>query len=279
MIELAVDYSFARPSPAAIKAQGYKAVGRYLGGAPSKDITRSEAAQLHAAHLAIFLVFEGTPDRAGGGTSAGRADAHAAGVAADLIGYPSSCPIFFAVDFNGRTDLVRPYFEGVHSVLGTRTGVYGSIAITEGLRSLAPYRWQTCAWSGTKVDPEAHIYQRLRPIAGHPIADTDEDVILLPFPMWGPTPAPHPAPGAVTWAQWPSSTVLRPSAAGAAVRVLQTALRDSGLPGVRGITVDGSFGRQTETATRNFQAHRHLSIDGVAGPATRAALIALGDVH
>jgi peptidoglycan hydrolase-like protein with peptidoglycan-binding domain/GH25 family lysozyme M1 (1,4-beta-N-acetylmuramidase) len=74
---------------------------------------------------------------------------------------------------------------------------------------------------------------------------------------------------------WPADVTLRDGDSGAAVRELQRMLRDSGIPGVRGIAADGSFGPQTLTAVRNFQAHEGLAVDGVAGPETHAALASL----
>lgn len=71
---------------------------------------------------------------------------------------------------------------------------------------------------------------------------------------------------------WPAGVILREGSTGGAVRVLQAALRNSGIRGVRGITVDGVFGPQTLTAVRNLQAAKHLTVDGIAGPATRRAL-------
>lgn len=85
------------------------------------------------------------------------------------------------------------------------------------------------------------------------------------------TPAPTPPPPAV--AVWPAGVVLREGDAGGAVRVLQQALHDSGAYGARGLTVDGAYGVHTRTAVENFQADRHLLIDGIAGPATRSALL------
>jgi peptidoglycan hydrolase-like protein with peptidoglycan-binding domain len=57
-----------------------------------------------------------------------------------------------------------------------------------------------------------------------------------------------------------------------AVGAMQYYLRNSGIPGVRGIDADGNFGQQTETAVRNFQAWAHLASDGIYGPATAKAL-------
>jgi len=93
----------------------------------------------------------------------------------------------------------------------------------------------------------------------------------------GASPAPAPVP-AVSWSQWPATATLRQGNSGPAVKVLQTALRNSGIYGVRGITADGTFGQQTETALRNYQLHQFgpAAVDGIAGPRTRSALVALG---
>ncbi|HET6914580.1 MAG TPA: DUF1906 domain-containing protein [Acidimicrobiales bacterium] len=179
---LAVDYSFARPSLADIKAAGYVAVGRYLGADTSKCISRDEARRIHRKGLGIFLVFENAANRALGGKTAGVVDAHAAVNQANAVGLPKNCPIFFAVDFDTTAAQVRPYFEGVFSVLGDRSGVYGGIKVTEGLRDMIAYRWQTAAWSAGQVDPNAHLYQRLK--MTHPIPQCDENVICHPFPLW-----------------------------------------------------------------------------------------------
>lgn len=97
----------------------------------------------------------------------------------------------------------------------------------------------------------------------------DQSLLLGDFfgaPKPPPPPVHPPAPA------WPAGLLLRPGDTGEAVRVLQQALSDSGRRGVRGITVDGVFGRQTETAVRNYQRARGLAVDGIAGQATRAAL-------
>ncbi len=81
-----------------------------------------------------------------------------------------------------------------------------------------------------------------------------------------PVPPPAPKPPAMP------SSILRLGSAGADVKVLQAKLAGSGIPGVRGITVDGTFGGQTDTAVRNFQHHAGLPVDGIVGPRTWAAL-------
>jgi hypothetical protein len=60
------------------------------------------------------------------------------------------------------------------------------------------YMWQTAMGSSGLVSTMAHLYQRVSPTRP-PIAGIDEDVVLHPFPLWGPNgplppvpPAPHP---------------------------------------------------------------------------------------
>lgn len=62
--------------------------------------------------------------------------------------------------------------------------------------------------------------------------------------------------------------VLRKFATGARVADLQRALNAAGA----GLVVDGDYGRATEDAVKAFQEARGLVVDGVAGPATWAAL-------
>ncbi|MDQ2851031.1 MAG: peptidoglycan-binding protein [Actinomycetota bacterium] len=44
------------------------------------------------------------------------------------------------------------------------------------------------------------------------------------------------------------------------------------IPGVPYIATDGSYGPATTAATKDFQRFAHLSVDGVVGPHTRAAM-------
>jgi peptidoglycan hydrolase-like protein with peptidoglycan-binding domain len=81
-------------------------------------------------------------------------------------------------------------------------------------------------------------------------------------------PKPKPKPPTV-----PSGNpVLKLGDVGQQTAAMQYYLRNSGIHGVRGIGADGSFGPQTQTAVKNFQAHSHLTSDGVYGPSTARAL-------
>lgn len=62
--------------------------------------------------------------------------------------------------------------------------------------------------------------------------------------------------------------VLRRPASGSAVIRLQERLNAHGA----GLNVDGAFGDATETAVRAFQTSKGLTVDGIVGPETWAAL-------
>lgn len=218
MTTLACDYSFARPTPKAIRAAGYVGVIRYLSTTPNKNLSAPERDALFAAGLWILLAWETTKTRATQGANAGAADAAAAAAQADALGYPNSSPVFFAVDEDVPWSSVASYFTGVASRLLAR-GVYGSLAVVESAIGV-PWRWQSEAWSGSTVSPMADLYQRISPtvqIAGAKAGDWDEDVVLVTLPVWSATPAPAPpAPTPPTTPTEADMRVIRTHTTGAA---------------------------------------------------------------
>ncbi len=64
-------------------------------------------------------------------------------------------------------------------------------------------------------------------------------------------------------------TTLKSGSKGAEVKTLQTALNNAGQ---YGLTVDGVFGKKTETAVKDFQRCHDLSVDGIAGAKTWSKL-------
>jgi hypothetical protein len=103
-------------------------------------------------------------------------------------------------------------------------------------------------------------------------SETMDDVSAIYDDQWphrtaGPVAAPVTAP------KWPAGQILKFGNKGNAVKALQGALSNSGLPGVRNIAIDGGFGVQTSTSLRNYQQYEELSVDGIAGNQTRAALV------
>ena len=67
----------------------------------------------------------------------------------------------------------------------------------------------------------------------------------------------------------PGQPTISLGATGDAVKRLERALRRTPNPG---LTVDGVFGPQLETAVKQFQQGAGLTVDGIVGPATWAAL-------
>src|SRR5205807_4460468 len=66
--------------------------------------------------------------------------------------------------------------------------------------------------------------------------------------------------------------LLRRGDKGEAVRKLQALLNEAN---DAGLEVDGDFGRLTEQAVRDFEASRHLAVDGIVGVQTWTALVSL----
>ncbi len=67
--------------------------------------------------------------------------------------------------------------------------------------------------------------------------------------------------------RWLPTNIL-PGTSDLRVRALQIALIGAGYP----LSVDAIYGPTTVAAVRDFQAANGLEIDGIAGPATQAAL-------
>jgi hypothetical protein len=186
-----LDFSSARPSISTIQASGANGVLRYLtpaGGA--KAATKSELDAYRAAGLIVGLIFETTATRALAGRAAGKADALEAAKEAAALGYPTSAPIGFAVDFDAQWSQVSDYFQGIADAhIPNPIMAYGSYTVVEAALDahLASYAWQTAAWSQGRISDAAHLYQRN--YQTHPVSGTDENVMLHPLPLWGaPTP-------------------------------------------------------------------------------------------
>jgi peptidoglycan hydrolase-like protein with peptidoglycan-binding domain len=298
---LILDYSFARPDPATIKAAGYSAVMRYLSTSPGqqtnpKDISAPEVLKLHTAGLGIGLVWETTARRAGAGQAAGQADVAAAELLADRLGYPRVCPIFYAVDFDANPDAVAPYFTGIKAKARRPIGVYGSARVVEAIHTAGvPYVWQACAWSNGAVSGINHLYQRISPTVRSAIPNTDENVVMHEFPIWNGTPTvpvvvvKPPVIIVTKPANRPASSVapMFPLAKGCFFGPVGGGA--SSISGLYGhapdllrwqaqmaqhgwvITVDGHYGPQTARVTAQFQAKVKLKIDSLIGPLTWAA--------
>ncbi len=187
-----VDYSWGRPSPSGMAADGYSFVARYLGHDTSgKSITKGEADALIGAGLDIVLVFEDSATNALGGYGQGQSDASLAAAQAASVGMPGDRPIYFAVDFDAQPSqqgTIDAYFDGVASVIGRdRAGVYGGYYLVNRTFNdgKVAWAWQAYAWSYGNWDPRAQVRQTLngQEVAG---GSVDLDVAIADdFGQWG----------------------------------------------------------------------------------------------
>ncbi len=91
---------------------------------------------------------------------------------------------------------------------------------------------------------------------------------------WGAHSYPLKIDGIVGPATWSRLTppVIKKKSTGNAVRLLQEILKDFGYPPIDPGKVDGKFGSQTESAVKEFQDWWGLTVDGIVGAKTWAAL-------
>lgn len=190
-----IDYAMRQIPAADIRAAGYSGVINYVSlsrpgsSFGAKPITRPYAESLTAAGLVIVSNYQygkpgGTaPSDFRRGLAGGVADARTAWQLHTAAGGGQSAPIFFTIDedINRETwnTLALPWFRGINSVLGVqRTGVYGGIDVCQwaaadgviGSSSTPGHRWawQTRAWSGSRIEPTAVLYQRVVSTASNP---------------------------------------------------------------------------------------------------------------
>lgn len=186
-----IDYSYARPSGAAIRADGYTFAARYLSYEPGKNLTRGEADGLRSQGIDVVVVWEAGAYDALDGYGVGVQDAQVAEQQAAAAGSPSDRPIYFAIDFDasaGQQGAIDAYFDGVASVIGrNRTGAYGGYYPIKRLFDAGKirYGWQTFAWSGGLWDGRAQLRQVQNDVfVGG--GDCDVDVGVAPdFGQWG----------------------------------------------------------------------------------------------
>lgn len=99
--------------------------------------------------------------------------------------------------------------------------------------------------------------------------------VMASFPLSSaPAPAPAPAP-ADDSKPYPGTSTRKHSRATARVREIQERLAElsyKNSSGTRPLVVDGEFGNATDAAVRAFQMNNGLTVDGIVGPATWAAL-------
>lgn len=187
-----VDFSWDRPDVHCLASKGYRFVCRYLSyDTTGKNLTAIEAGAIHSAGLDLVLNWEYDPEDALNGHDKGGRVSRDANIYADHVGAPGNSVIYFGVDFNAQPSqfaTIGGYFRAINDVIGpARVGVYGGIKIVDYLyrNGLARWFWQTYAWSGTAVHPQAHIYQYSN---GHVICGGRLDLNRAMKPAFGQWP-------------------------------------------------------------------------------------------
>jgi hypothetical protein len=225
MANQGVDYSFAHPPVAALKAAGMTFVGRYVSSQAENDtngknLLPDEQKVLHAGGLKIILFAEEGATRMTAGHDAGVTDAGHFKAVTDALGMDGAV-MFCSSDFDaapGQQDALNAYLDGASSVLGRdRIGIYAGYHVVR--RALdagkARYACQTLAWSGpphrasdphnfwdgdTNWDTRAQVRQHLEIKVGGASADFDRafdtDYGQWPRPAQSPQPKPAPVPPA-----------------------------------------------------------------------------------
>lgn len=198
---LYIDFSDARPAPAAIKAAGYTGVIRYGSHTPAKNLTEPEYEGYKVVDLDTLAVWETTGTDALSGGPAGTSDVEEAEAFFGALGYPNDAahPIFYAIDFGATAQQdvpVEAYFDAIRAYARIHGwGPYGSLSVLAALAITVPGaagNWQTVAWSGGQIWARTNLYQRLTPtlpqIAGTAKGSYDENVLLIPFAGAPPLP-------------------------------------------------------------------------------------------
>lgn len=215
---LIVDYSSAKPSITQLKAANITSVGRYLGwdgigGRPNsgKNLTKTEADELHAAGISVFLAFEYTATAALGGMSFGHADGVLAEQQVAALGAPDFIGVYFAVDFDtqdyapslantpanamAKLGPIGDYFKAIKELKPKFTvGVYGGYWTVKRVldAGLATLSWQTIAWSGGNVDSRIDLLQTVHtpPIVGLDL--NIHEAKKASWGQWNPSSGPKP---------------------------------------------------------------------------------------
>lgn len=128
----------------------------------------------------------------------------------------------------------------------------------------------SCTLEGVAIESSGSYGQRVGGPARHYNNSLFHDWFYLPGPIVGTgtsTPARPHAPGAV----YLGRDCGRYECRGDRVRALQIRLNRD-YPAYSRLAVDGDFGPLTEGVVREFQRRAALTVDGIAGPATLAAL-------
>lgn len=164
-----------------LKAEGYSFIIKYCANTPNypaKRFSHEEAQLLHDAGMKCGFVYEGLSTYASYFSAArGRSDATIAISYFRLLGVPTTCPCFFAVDYDASTaDIDGPimaYAQTFHDTMkanGWLCGVYGSGDVCSALKKAGyvHYTWlsQSPEFSGTPDYTDWDVKQLLGSVDG-----------------------------------------------------------------------------------------------------------------
>lgn len=163
----AIDCTGLSPSQIAnLVKNGVKAVGRYLSHSTWKGLNLGEVANLKAAGLQIFSIYESNPTKIGYFIPGkGKSDAVDAVALAKAVGQPEGTAIYFTVDFDCQAadfPKILAYFKEIKANLtGYKIGAYGSYTVLNYLHenNAADYWFQTVAWSNGQRCSFLNIFQ------------------------------------------------------------------------------------------------------------------------
>lgn len=150
-----VDYAWAKPTIAALKAAGEVFVMQYFSPDGTKNLTPTRAHQLQDAGIEFGVVWEFTANAMRGGRPQGEHDAQQFEAQAKACGI-DGIPGYFACDFDATPEdqpKINAYLDGAAAVLGDDRGrnFYGGFWPASRARAAGKTRriWGTRAWSGT----------------------------------------------------------------------------------------------------------------------------------
>lgn len=188
-----------------LKQNGITTVGRYLSHSTWKALSLGEVANLKAAGMQIFSVYESNPTKASYFSAVkGKSDALDAINLAKAIGQPENTAIYFTVDYDAQSnDLnnILAYFQAIKANLHNfKIGIYGGYTVLNFLHehNVADYWFQTVAWSYGQKCSFLNIYQSQCDTKFAGISVDIDELLTSDVGAWGqPKPAPQPTPAPI----------------------------------------------------------------------------------
>ena len=260
-----------------------------LGPRQSKCWDRVEAAAATAARMKCMVTYEDYGATLGSfSTATGYASAKfSREFGHSELNLPPTTAVYFAVDLDPTPAQIHqyiiPYFEGAHNAFTEQRdlpplvpAVYGCGNVIQALLAtgLIRHHWLAGAmgWGGSRAFLASGKWQiRQGPKMEYnilPGLNVDEGSInpaispdtIGSFTVDAATPTPLPDPAPTPSTDFPT---LKKGSRGGEVAQLQQLL---------GVPADRVFGPVTEAAVKSFQEVHELTVDGIVGPLTWAAL-------